>query len=816
MQTEVASSGAPPASPPPKALHNRAAMHSVLFPAERGTKFSGTTEPPCRHLQQHPPNLLPPYLSPNSATAGRPTEAPVATESQATPAPRPRRPTVGASRGWWPSWPVAPTLGVNQLPLGHATTCDVAAPSPPPRCTHGGANTSAWLLTPLSQSSAPESVSADQWSAADNLLDESKYRTPPRTMPTPAAPTGGGAADGALTGTPPVTPFPLLDASAHQANGAFDAAPGSPGSEDEMLAALMPHLAHCLATPSASGASTPGGGEPRAPQRAPAPSPLSFPALPAGDSALLDAVPLRSASRQSQRSEGGCDAAELVAAVEFHLQMFPNLKREVVGDVLQRHSDAPQAGLDTLIMLSACVEDAAGEGGGAGAQVPDAAGWESVSSGSGSDDEGGGGGPGHSWEGGLTAVELAGFEEGVFPDARLLRGAPGAAVVPEAADVLPAEEKRELLKAEFGGIAAAEVEAALAACDGSLFAAAELLRLFVEEDAAQRQQRQQQRRLDGGAHGAAAAAANVPAAAAHASPEPGTSCLPQHARPKVQHLARRFPDVSPESLEVALASAGVDLPTARRTLREAGYTEVAVEPSPAPRELQPLPASLALPMPVPMPPPRTGTGGSGSAGRDSASASAASSPPPSMPLSVPSASPSAPLARLSLAEATHVRNQAIWEQERAQAQRLEQAYRRCFALAADAHNRGDHQAAAEYSLKGREYREQFHEEQGKASRRISKRVNATNGMPRISVDLHGQTVESALATVESGIRSLPESIPGGVVVRYITGKGRHSAGGAARIRPEVQRLLAEHGIPFVEGPGGGWVEATLVPANDEH
>ena len=135
---------------------------------------------------------------------------------QATPAPRPRRPTVGASRGWWPSWPVAPTLGVNQLPLGHATTCDVAAPSPPPRCTHGGANTSAWLLTPLSQSSAPESVSADQWSAADNLLDESKYRTPPRTMPTPAAPTGGGAADGALTGTPPVTPFPLLDASAHQ------------------------------------------------------------------------------------------------------------------------------------------------------------------------------------------------------------------------------------------------------------------------------------------------------------------------------------------------------------------------------------------------------------------------------------------------------------------------------------------------------------------------------------------------------------------------------------------------------------------------
>jgi hypothetical protein len=55
-----------------------------------------------------------------------------------------------------------------------------------------------------------------------------------------------------------------------------------------------------------------------------------------------------------------------------------------------------------------------------------------------------------------------------------------------------------------------------------------------------------------------------------------------------------------------------------------------------------------------------------------------------------------------------------------------------------------------------------------------------------------------------------QSIPGGVVVRYITGKGLHSAGGAARIKPEVLRLLAERGMPHVEGPG--WVEATLAPA----
>ena len=55
-----------------------------------------------------------------------------------------------------------------------------------------------------------------------------------------------------------------------------------------------------------------------------------------------------------------------------------------------------------------------------------------------------------------------------------------------------------------------------------------------------------------------------------------------------------------------------------------------------------------------------------------------------------------------------------------------------------------------------------------------------------------------------------QSIPGGVVVRYITGRGLHSAGGAARIKPEVLRLLAERGVPHVEAPG--WVEATLAPA----
>ena len=58
----------------------------------------------------------------------------------------------------------------------------------------------------------------------------------------------------------------------------------------------------------------------------------------------------------------------------------------------------------------------------------------------------------------------------------------------------------------------------------------------------------------------------------------------------------------------------------------------------------------------------------------------------------------------------------------------------------------------------------------------------------------------------------PQSIPGGVRVRYITGRGAHSAGGEARLRPEVIRLLRHHRVEFEEGPG--WVEATLVSSPD--
>ena len=50
---------------------------------------------------------------------------------------------------------------------------------------------------------------------------------------------------------------------------------------------------------------------------------------------------------------------------------------------------------------------------------------------------------------------------------------------------------------------------------------------------------------------------------------------------------------------------------------------------------------------------------------------------------------------------------------------------------------------------------------------------------------------------------------GGVKIKYITGKGLHSANGA-KIKPSLMEMLADHNIPFVEGPG--YVIATFAPA----
>ena len=100
--------------------------------------------------------------------------------------------------------------------------------------------------------------------------------------------------------------------------------------EDSELAALMPHLAYCLASPSPSGTSSP---VPH--QSAPAITTAGTQRLSGlgpnaeAANALQTAFATAGANGPQGQQAEGYTPADLVQAVDFHLQMFTNLKREV-------------------------------------------------------------------------------------------------------------------------------------------------------------------------------------------------------------------------------------------------------------------------------------------------------------------------------------------------------------------------------------------------------------------------------------------------------------------------------------------------------
>lgn len=835
-----------PLAPPPLVPQTRQDQYAVLFPAEkkRPTQTPSTSQNPSS-VDNHPTgDSLPAQttaataasLPPMSSTlqneqegsmaleeicpwlvsldGGHQHPSPVLKAGLGAPLSRPSRKAASrSSRGWWPCWSPA-SDGFRSHRQGGA-------------CTSTGS-----FRPPVSSAGLPPpTAGATQMHYCEHRLELawSDVVEPPGASQQscfllPATP-------GAEQGMAPSNTS-IAAADSHRASG--EPAPATALPPASLAVCTAPtECGGTIGTSSLCAAAT---SEPTADSRATPEAGrdpllvLAADPLPPALQLLAEAqheevwanqqVQQHSHSDQQQQQHGGYGPTDLLRAVEFHSSMFPNLKPDVVGDVLQRYSDTPQTALDQLIMLSSCVNDAATHtcaattATSAVGSLPDQQAWEADSGDGfcgGSDDEFA---AGSSWEQELTPAELEAIEAGV--PLELLLAAPRQRdppqrqqqqvphqqqhrpLSPEGEDAMPAEEKLELLQLEFASISVDEVSASLAACDGSLFAAAKLLRAFLaEDDAAKSSDSDGRGNMIGDAPRSAAAAASVPAAAS------ASAALPHHAWPKVQHLSQRFPEVPIEALEVALVSSSYSLANARRTLREAGYTEVDLEPTP---RLQPqlyaafsTAASTAVPPAPPPPSPQPHP-------------QELLQPLPPAPGTV--AGPSMPSvhgapASLSLSEATYQRNQAIFEQERAQAQRLQMCYRRCFELAAAAYTRGDHDTANELRLRGHQYREQYDQEKRRASRRISKRVNAGT-LPIITVDLHGLHVDEALRLVESGLRSLPESIPGGVTVRYITGKGLHSAGGAPRIKPEVLRLLAERGVPHEQQ--GGIVEVTLRQA----
>ena len=147
------------------------------------------------------------------------------------------------------------------------------------------------------------------------------------------------------------------------------------------------------------------------------------------------------------------------------------------------------------------------------------------------------------------------------------------------------------------------------------------------------------------------------------------------------------------------------------------------------------------------------------------------------------------------------------QDERAKGDRRWNAALHYSAQALVAAERGDVQLAADLNRRANQLQQESHALSQGCSARILKRVNQGNGSRGFSqVDLHAMHIREALEHVERSLRELPGIFPGGMDVRFVTGRGAHSEG-TAQLKPAVIEMLQERGIKHIVGKG--YVEALI-------
>ncbi|XP_078402666.1 NEDD4-binding protein 2 [Cetorhinus maximus] len=151
-----------------------------------------------------------------------------------------------------------------------------------------------------------------------------------------------------------------------------------------------------------------------------------------------------------------------------------------------------------------------------------------------------------------------------------------------------------------------------------------------------------------------------------------------------------------------------------------------------------------------------------------------------------------------------------YEDFRAEAVLHRRKQQECFSKAAEAHRRGMKPVATFYAQQGHLHGEKMKEANYRAAAKILKRVNVSL-LPQNVLDLHGLHVEEAQYHLE---KVLLEKINeyqrkgGKPYLSVITGRGSHSQGGVARIKPAVIDYLKSHNFRFTE-PQQGVVKIKL-------
>ncbi|XP_033870892.3 NEDD4-binding protein 2 isoform X1 [Acipenser ruthenus] len=134
----------------------------------------------------------------------------------------------------------------------------------------------------------------------------------------------------------------------------------------------------------------------------------------------------------------------------------------------------------------------------------------------------------------------------------------------------------------------------------------------------------------------------------------------------------------------------------------------------------------------------------------------------------------------------------------------------CFSKAAEAYRKGMKEVATYYAQQGHLHGQQMKEANHRAAVRIFERVNASL-LPQNVLDLHGLHVDEAIHHLKRVLQEKAaecQQSGGKPHLSVITGRGNHSQGGVARIKPAVMDYLTSHGFRFTE-PKPGLVHIML-------
>ena len=135
-----------------------------------------------------------------------------------------------------------------------------------------------------------------------------------------------------------------------------------------------------------------------------------------------------------------------------------------------------------------------------------------------------------------------------------------------------------------------------------------------------------------------------------------------------------------------------------------------------------------------------------------------------------------------------------YDDYRAEAFLHQQKRMECYSKAKEAYRMGKKNVATFYAQQGSLHEQKMKEANHLAAVEISEKVNASL-LPQNVLDLHGLHVDEAIEHLTTVLQQKTEEFKqngGKPYLSVITGRGNHSQGGVARIKPAVIKYLTSH------------------------